>query len=163
MDEVTSGGAGQTIDGVPAHIRRIDRGAPPTWIRRPGPLRWLRYAVGFGISHEHDAWVLSDTTRGTWLLRHITRSLLMVSIPVALVVLFLPAPLSLRILTACAAGGSALMFMLVHTIETTERRLTRAGFVGGTGEIARAHRSANAQRMANAARRKRRALRGQRR
>jgi hypothetical protein len=131
--------------------------------RRPGVLRWLWYAAGGSLPSRYDAWVLHDTTCRTWLLRHVIRSLLLISVPVAAVVIFLPAPLGLSILTAATAGGSGMMFMLVHTIETTERRAIRAGYPGGTAEATRALRSAESQKQANAARRERAAARAQRR
>ena len=75
--------------------------------------------------------------------------------PVAAVILFLPAPLGLRLLTAFTAGACAMMFNFVHGIESTERKLVRAGYVGGTGEAVRAQRTVDRQRAANARRRER--------
>lgn len=122
---------------------------------RPGPLRWLAYAYGAGLPPRYRAWVLFDTTCSTWLLRHVVRSLLMIAPPVAAVIVFLPAPVGLRVLTAFTAGACALMFMVVHTIETTERRVVKAGFPGGTAEAMRSRRGADAQRLANTRRRER--------
>lgn len=130
---------------------------------RPGPLRWLWYAFGGGLPERHREWVLYDTTCSTWLPRHLFRSLLMLSLPITAVLLFLPADLGLRILTAFTAGACGLMFMIVHVIETTERRLVKAGYVGGTGELTRSARSHDSQRLANAQRRARVAERNARR
>lgn len=132
-------------------------------LQRPGVLRWFWYAFGGSLPSRYDEWVLHDTTSRTWLLRHVVRSLIVLSVPVAAVVSFLPASLGLSILTAATAGGSGMMFMLVHTIETTERRAIRAGYPGGTAEATRAQRSADSQRAANAARRERAAARATRR
>lgn len=126
---------------------------------RPNPLWWLAYAFGTGLPERHREWVLKDTTCRTWILRHIVRSLVMLVIPVVAVLLFLPTYLDLRILTAITAGGCGLMFMLVHIIETAERRVVRAGYVGGTAERLRHERSLNAQRLANQHRRERVAAR----
>lgn len=122
---------------------------------RPGVLRWLGYAFGAGLPPRYRAWVLHDTTCATWLVRHLFRSALMISVPVGAVVVFLPAPLGLRVLTAFTAGACALMFMLVHTIETTERRVVKAGYVGGAAEAMRSRRGMEAQRVSSARRRER--------
>ena len=130
---------------------------------RPNPVRWLWYALGAGLPERHREWVLKDTTTSTWILRHIARSMLMLVIPITAVLLFLPTHLGLRILTACTAGGCGLMFMLVHIIETTERRVVRAGYIGGTAERLRGERSIETQRLGNAMRRERIAQRKERR
>jgi hypothetical protein len=138
-------------------------GARVSSVRRPGAFRWLWYAIGGSLPSRYDEWVLHDTTCRTWLLRHVVRSLIVLSVPVAMVIAFLPTSVGLSMLTALAAGGSGLMFMLVHTIEATERRAIRAGYPGGTAEATRAQRSADTQRSANAARRERAAARAARR
>jgi hypothetical protein len=129
---------------------------------RPGPLRWLWYAFGGGLPERYQDWVLHDTTSATWIVRHIVRSLLLLVIPVVAVLLFLPAATGLRVFTAFVAGGCGMLFMLVHIIETTERRLIRAGFAPGTAEATRHQRSVDTQRSANAARRERNAARAER-
>jgi hypothetical protein len=126
---------------------------------RPNPLRWLWYALGGGLPARYKEWVLHDTTSSSWVLRHVARSLVQLSIPIAAILLFLPAPMSLRALTALAAGGSAMMYMIVHTLATTDRRLIRAGYAGGTGERVRGERATAAQRTSNADRRERIAAR----
>jgi hypothetical protein len=126
---------------------------------RPNPLGWLWYALGGGLPARYKEWVLHDTTSSTWVLRHVARSLVQLSIPIAAILLFLPAPVSLRALTALAAGGSAMMYMIVHTLATTDRRLIRAGYPGGTGERVRGERATTAQRTSNADRRERIAAR----
>ncbi|MDT4906269.1 MAG: hypothetical protein QOH52_4285 [Pseudonocardiales bacterium] len=128
-------------------------------MNRPDPLRWLWYALGGGLAPRFNEWVLHDTTGSTWVVRHVARSLVQLSIPIAAVLLFLPAPLGLRVLTALAAGGSAMMYMIVHTLATTDRRLIRAGYPGGTGEKVRGERATAAQRTSNADRRERIAAR----
>ncbi|WP_346278999.1 DUF5313 family protein, partial [Pseudonocardia sp.] len=42
--------------------------------RRPGPLRWLWYALGGGLPPLYRRWVLHDTTCETWRLRHFARA-----------------------------------------------------------------------------------------
>jgi|SRR3954452_4214662 hypothetical protein len=121
--------------------------------QRPDPLHWLWYAFGGGLPERYSTWVLYDTTASTWVLRHLLRSVLMLALPVAAVALLLPGPPGLRLLIALTAGGAGLMFQLVHTIETTERRAIRAGFPPGTAEATRHNRSVAAQRAANDRRR----------
>jgi hypothetical protein len=127
--------------------------------RRPGPFRWLWYAFGGGLPPRYATWVLHDTTSATWIVRHIARSLVLLAGPVAAVLLFLPTGTGLRVLTAVTAGGCGLMFTVVHIIETTERRLIRAGYPPGTAEATRHQRSIDAQRLANERRRARNAAR----
>jgi len=122
-------------------------------VQRPGPLRWVWYAIGGGLPSRYSAWVLHDTTTGSWILRHLARSLLLLAVPVLLVLFLLPASTGTKLLIALTAGGCGLMFQLVHTIETTERRAIRAGFPPGTAETTRHQRAVNAQRVANERRR----------
>ena len=122
---------------------------------RPGPLRWLGYAIGGGLPARNSSWVLYDTTCSTWIVRHLFRSLVLLAVPIVAVAVFLPASPGVRLLIALTAGGCGLMFQVVHTIETTERRVIKAGFVPGTAEATRHQRSVDAQRTANERRRER--------
>jgi hypothetical protein len=87
--------------------------------------------------------VLFDTTTGTWWARHIARMLVQMSIPIALIMVFLPAPLGLR---AAVAGGGiflGLIYSLAYMPETTENRVVKAGYPAGTATARReeaAHR-----------------------
>ena len=99
---------------------------------RPAPHRWLWYALGGGLPARHRGWVLFDTTTGTWGLRHVARMLVQLSVPIALVVIFLPAPLALRL--AVAGGGIflGLIYSQAYMPETTENRVVKAGYPAGT-------------------------------
>jgi hypothetical protein len=81
--------------------------------------------------------VLRDTTTGTWWLRHLTRMLVQLAVPIAVVLAVLPASWGLR--AACAGGGVilALIFSLAYMPEVTENRVIKAGYPAGT---AGAHR-----------------------
>lgn len=127
--------------------------------QRPGPLWWLWYAIGGGLPARYSAWVLHDTTTRTWILRHVARGLMLLAVPVLLVIFLLPAPTGITLLIALTAGGCGLMFQVVHTIETTERRAIRAGYPPGTAEATRHARSVADQRAANERRRARNAAR----
>jgi hypothetical protein len=104
---------------------------------RPNPLRWIWYALGGGLPERNRGWVLHDTTVGTWWLRHIARSLVQVSIPIALVMVLMPAGWGLR---AAAAGGGlalSLFYSLAYMPETTENRVVKAGYRAGTATAVR--------------------------
>jgi hypothetical protein len=57
---------------------------------RPNPLRWVAYAYGAGLPPRYRTWVLHDVTTRTWVLRHITRSIVQF-VPFA-IVLFSSSP-----------------------------------------------------------------------
>jgi hypothetical protein len=128
-------------------------------VTRPGPLRWVWYAIGGGLPPRYSTWVLHDTTTNTWVVRHIVRSLVLLAVPVLLVIFLLPASAGIKVLIALTAGACGLMFQIVHTIETTERRAIRAGYKPGTAEATRHQRAVDEQRAANERRRIRNAAR----
>lgn len=124
----------QAESGAPAG----ERGAAP--VVRPAPHRWLWYALGGRLPVRHRTWVRFDTTTGTWWARHIARSLVQMAIPIALVLVLLPAGWGLR---AAAAGGGiflAMIYSLAYMNETTENRVVRAGYPVGTAAADREHR-----------------------
>jgi hypothetical protein len=104
---------------------------------RPAPHRWLWYALGGGLPARHRSWVLFDTTTTTWWVRHLARSFVQMAIPLALVMVLLPAPLGLRL--AAAGGGIflAMIYSLAYMTETTENRVVKAGFPAGTAQAMR--------------------------
>lgn len=132
-------------------------------IKRPGPLLWLKYALGAGLPAEYDEWVLYDTTCGTWLLRHFARVLTVIAVPLVLIGLFVPASTPIRVLTVLTVGLCQLLLFGIIGSDMTERRLVRAGYPWGTGERTRARRAVDSQRQANQQRRERVAARRARR
>jgi hypothetical protein len=109
----------------------------PEPVVRPAAHRWLWYAIGGRLPARHRGWVLFDTTTGTWWARHIARMLVQMSIPIALIMVFLPAPLGLR---AAVAGGGiflGLIYSLAYMPETTENRVVKAGYPAGTATAQR--------------------------
>lgn len=110
---------------------------PTVPVRRPGPFRWIWYALGGALPARNHRWVLHDTTTGTWWLRHIARVLVQVAVPIVLVMALLPAGWGLR---AAAAGGGlalALFYSLAYMPETTENRVVKAGYPAGTATVER--------------------------
>ena len=110
---------------------------PDEPIVRPASHRWLWYALGGGLPRRHRAWVLYDTTTDTWWLRHVARTLVQMAIPIALIMILLPAPWELRA-AVCGAGlFLGFIYSLAYMPETTENRVVKAGYPAGT---ATAHR-----------------------
>jgi hypothetical protein len=114
-----------------------DRGAPTEPVTRPAPHRWLWYALGGRLPERNRGWVLHDTTTGTWWLRHISRGLVQMAIPIVLVMTLLPDGWGLRAAAAGAGVFLAMYYSLAYMTETTENRVVQAGYLVGT---AQAHR-----------------------
>src|SRR3954471_11887336 len=102
-----------------------DRPAEP--VVRPNPVRWVWYALGGGLPERNRSWVLHDTTTGSGGLLHVARSLVQVSIPIALVMTLLPAGWGLRAAAAGGGLGLALFYSLGYMPETTQNRGGKAG------------------------------------
>jgi hypothetical protein len=113
---------------------------------RPNALQWLRYAYGGSLPARNREWVLHDVTTSTWALRHIVRSIVQLAPLLIAVLLFLPASLYLRILTDIAAGGPAILIMVMMIIPMSEHRLIKAGYPGGLGQKVRSERAMAKQR-----------------
>jgi hypothetical protein len=108
---------------------------------RPTPVQWVWYALGGGLPRELSPWVLTDTTRRTWIWRHLARAVVQMLPLVALCLLVPPVPLGYRL--AAAAGGLliGLMFSIAFMTETTEHRVAKAGYPAGTAARLRAERA----------------------
>ena len=72
----------------------------------PGPLRWLRYALGMRLPQANRGWVLHDLTDAGWRVRAAVRQLVIL-LPVAAVFLSLPGdwPLKVFLVVLVVAGG----------------------------------------------------------
>jgi hypothetical protein len=110
---------------------------PAEPVIRPAPHRWIWYALGGSLPERHRGWVLHDATTRTWVLRHVARMLVQLSVPILLLVLLLPASWGLRL--ACAGGGLALalFYSVAYMPEATEHRVMKAGYVPGTATAIR--------------------------
>jgi hypothetical protein len=99
---------------------------------RPDPLRWIWYALGGSLPRRLSPWVLEDTTRRTWVWRHLARAVVQMSPLVLICLLAVPVPLSYRV--SAAVGGLLLgvLFSLAFMVETTEHRVAKAGYQPGT-------------------------------
>ena len=108
---------------------------------RPDVGRWLWYAFWGPLASRYGSWVLYDATCSTWVLRHVARLLTVATAPVVLVIVFLPGPLHVRILTAVVAGLGGFLFAAIWVNEATEQRVIRAGWRDGVGPELRQRRS----------------------
>jgi len=108
---------------------------------RPSPVQWLWYAFGGGLPRELSSWVLDDTTRRSWILRHFTRSVVQM-LPLVVVCLVVP-PVSLGYRISAALGGLliGLLFSMAFMTETVEHRVAKAGYPAGTAARLRAERA----------------------
>lgn len=113
---------------------------------RPGIGRWIWYAFGGGLPERYALWVLHDTTASTWVLRHIVRTLVVLVVPTAALLLFLPASFGTRVLTVGTVSACALLLTAILSNDVTERRLHRTGLPWGAAEQARNRRAVQSQR-----------------
>ena len=106
-------------------------------VQRPGPLRWLWYALGGGLPRRFSTWVLHDTTTRTWALRHVLRSFVQLAVPIALVLIFVPGEFWIRGMAALGGVFLGLFFSVAYMPETVEGRIVRAGYPAGTATATR--------------------------
>jgi hypothetical protein len=118
-----------------------ESGTPDEPLVRPAPHRWLWYALGGALPPRHRNWVLHDTTTDTWWLRHIARTLVQMSIPIAVIMVFLPAPWGLRAAVAGAGIFLGFIYSFAYMPETTENRVVKAGYPAGTATAVREQHS----------------------
>jgi hypothetical protein len=109
----------------------------PASRRRPGPIRWIWYALGGGLPARFSPWVLHDTTTRTWILRHVARSFVQLSIPIGLVLILVPGEFWIRGMAALGGVLLGLFFSIAYMPETTESRIVRAGYPAGTATTTR--------------------------
>ena len=108
---------------------------------RPDPLRWLWYAYGGGLPARFAPWVLFDTTCRTWWVRHVVRVIVQIAPFVAAIVIFVPGPVWLRVMSALGGAIMGMIFAVAYVHETAEHRLVKAGYPQGTGVAVRAERT----------------------
>ncbi len=126
---------------------------------RPSPLQWLRYVYVGSVPAKNREWVLHDATCRTWVLRHFVRYVVLVAPVLAAVMIFLPAPVSLRAMSCVAAALPMLLFYMAFTSDAVDRRVEKAGYHAGTADELRQRRATDAQRAVAARYRERHAVR----
>ncbi|MGY2002002.1 DUF5313 family protein [Blastococcus sp. SYSU DS1024] len=113
--------------------------------QRPGPLQWVWYAYGGGLPRELAPWVLADTTRSTWVWRHLARAVVQLLPLVVACLLVVPVPLVYRVSAATGGLLLGLLFSLAYMVETIEHRVAKAGYEPGTAARLRAERAERAR------------------
>lgn len=104
---------------------------------RPNPLQWVWYAYGGRLPDRYAEWVLHDVTCRTWVLRQVARALTQLS-PLCAVILLLPGPLSIRVMSLLLGLLVGLFYSLSAVVETAEHRLIKHGYPPGIGRETRA-------------------------
>jgi hypothetical protein len=108
---------------------------------RPNPVQWVWYAFGGGLPRQLSPWVLADTTRRTWIWRHLARAVVQLLPVVTLCLLVVPVPLTYRLSAATGGLLVGLMFSMAFMTETIEHRAAKAGYPPGTAARLRAERA----------------------
>ena len=109
--------------------------------QRPNPAQWVWYAWGGGLPRHLSPWVLADTTRRTWIVRHLLRAVVQVAPLIAVCLLVPPVPLAYRLSAAVGGLLLGLMFSIAFMTETIEHRVAKAGYPPGTAARVRAERA----------------------
>jgi hypothetical protein len=120
-------------------------------VDRPDLLRWCWYALGGGLPARFRAWVLHDASCRTWQLRHFARAFVQMSLVAVPVLLLVPGPLWVRMLSVLLGWLVALQYALFTMEGSVEHRVRKAGFPAGAAQAARDEHHA-AERAAEAAR-----------
>ncbi|MCZ2810626.1 MULTISPECIES: DUF5313 family protein [Modestobacter] len=108
---------------------------------RPNPAQWLWYAYGGGLPPSLSDWVLDDTTRRSWVWRHLARALVQLAPVLLLCLLVPPVPFDIRLTATLGGVVIGLLFSVAYMTETTEHRAVKAGWPPGTTAARRAERA----------------------
>jgi len=107
----------------------------------PTPFQWIWYALGGGLPRSLSPWVLADTTRRTWIVRHLLRAVVQMLPLVALCLFAVPVPLAYRASAAVRGLVLGLTFSVAFMTETIEHRAVKAGYPPGAAAQLRAERA----------------------
>ncbi|MFC4910600.1 DUF5313 family protein [Actinomadura gamaensis] len=99
----------------------------------PGPLRQVRYTLGFRLPAENLDWVRHDLTDAGWRSRLLVRHLAMM-VPICLALGLLPGPLWLRGAVALLALLASTLTVAVSADDLRRSRLHRHGLEPPPGE-----------------------------
>jgi len=98
---------------------------------RPGPLRWIWYAMGGSLGPRYSQWVLHDLTcRGRWT-RQIARAVVQV-VPLAVVLLVALGTGWVTWVGVMCGLVLALIYSAVYFDQSIDYRLVKHGFPSGT-------------------------------
>ena len=104
---------------------------------RPDPIRWLWYALGGRLGPRYREWVLHDATCRTWRLRHFARIGVQLLIVTPLILLLVPGPLWVRLLSVLLGWLVALRYGLFIMEGSVEHRVVKAGYPAGEAQRVR--------------------------
>lgn len=94
----------------------------------PGPIRWLRFALGFRLPEENTDWVRHELTDAGWRLRTVVRHLAIIvplcAIVAAVLLIWLPAPgwLAAMMIALILAGSIFTVVAYADDIRATRLR-----------------------------------------
>jgi hypothetical protein len=81
--------------------------------------------------------VLHDTSTGTWLVRHLARTMVQLAVPIALVLILVPGEFWIRGMAALGGVLLALIYSIAYSTEFMENRAVKAGYPVGSAQAAR--------------------------
>ncbi len=97
----------------------------------PGPLRWLRFAIGFRLPAENREWVRHELTDAGWRMRTVIRHLaIIVPLCAAITVVllaFLPAPAWLAGMMVCLILAGSIFTVAAYADDIRASRMRQHG------------------------------------
>jgi hypothetical protein len=99
--------------------------------RRPGPLRWIWYAIGGSLGPRYRQWVLYDLTCSTRWTRQVMRAVVQV-VPLAAVLLLALGTGWVSWVGVLCGLVLALIFSVAYFDQSADYRLVKHGFPPGT-------------------------------
>ncbi|GAB2921471.1 DUF5313 domain-containing protein [Rhodococcus aerolatus] len=93
---------------------------------RPGPIRWLLYAVGRPLPDEMREWVRRDVAGPGAPVRHVLRSQVLF-VPIYLAFLLLPGPAYVRVLMVLLSVLLSAFYTVAYMDQNRARRLEQHG------------------------------------
>jgi hypothetical protein len=114
-----------------------DREGDDSPVRRPGPVRWLWYALGGRLPARYRRWVLHDASCDTWALRHFLRAAVQIAVVAPVLLLVVPGPLWVRLCALLLGALVGMQYALWFVDGAVERRVRAAGYPPGAAQQAR--------------------------
>lgn len=93
----------------------------------PGPLRQVRYALGFRLPPENRDWVRHDLTDAGWRVRMLLRHVCVMA-PICALLALLPGPAWMRAAVALLAFLTSTLTVAITADDLRRSRLHRHGF-----------------------------------
>jgi uncharacterized protein DUF5313 len=116
--------------------------------RRPGPLRWIWYAMGGSLGTRYRQWVLHDLTCGSRWTRQIVRAVVQV-VPLAVLLLLALGTGWVTWVGVICGLVLALIYSAVYFDQSIDYRLVKHGFPSGTARavLSERHKAEHPDRM----------------